>query len=826
MEKGIIVSGRTGVICVMLWAVVLPLRPLCAGVARDRYYETEGSCGPENGVHWRITGDTLRIWGEGTMEDDWGSAWDMRKPCIAAGVRHVVIEEGVTDVADRLMEDVGTVESVRLPKGLGRIGDGAFEDCGLKGELVLPEGLKQIGSNAFSDCDNIVSVWLPESVWNIGYDAFFGCRAMRRVEIGEGMKSIDLEKVLDGTGVTEIYVPASVEDIDFSEIKKRERRVEIVVAKGNRRYRERGGMVYDMRDSAVVDCDTMKCGKVVLPEWVRRVGDYAFYRCGRITEVEMPGVREIGDAAFSGCKGLKWVVMGDGVESIGRSAFSGCAAIEEMNVPRGVRHIGEYAFNGCENWRGEVVLPGDMDNIAYWGTKILPIVPMGAFGGCRSLRSVEMEEGIEEIDQEAFMGCESLREIVVPQSVERIGYDAFRGCSGVRRMVLPKGDVKMDGAAFVGMTGLEEMVTGDGMVWSGGALYDMRDSTLIMYTRGGEVRLPEWVRRIGNSAFEDNDRLTGIEIPEGVQRIGEKAFAGCDGLREVSIRGNMYIGSEVFARCKGIERVRLSGDITGGASVFERCESLREAEVDCEVVGDWMFDNCKALEKVRLSGRVKSIGYCAFRGCVSLTGVELPDGLLSIKESAFARSGLKGVVLPPCMMYVYNRAFAGCDSLVSIEMADGECGRKVDKMNDRVYLGPSANTIYRGRDYIEVEVYRGPVREYVTHDGVLYRRSGGKLAADVIPEGKTGMWELPAADSLAVSRELFKQAVRQFSRIRCTGGIVPETRTYRYSYPDGNPDRVSGCVLEVPQGTRKEFEREEIDGMVNWWSLFDEIEEM
>ena len=585
----------------MLSAAVLPLRPLCAGVARDRYYETEGSCGPEDGVHWRITGDTLRIWGEGTMEDDWGSAWDMQEPCIAAGVRHVVIEEGVTDVADRLMEDVGTVESVRLPKGLRRIGGGAFENCGLKGELVLPEGLEQIGNYAFSDCDNIVSVWLPGSVWNIGYNAFFGCRAMRRVEIGEGMKSIDLEDVLDGTGVTEIYVPASMEDIDFSEIKKRERRVEIVLARENRRYRERNGMVYDMRDSAVVDCDTMKCGKVVLPEWVRR---------------------------------------------------------------------------------------------------------------------------------------------------------------------------------------------------------------------------------IGNSAFEDNDRLTGIEIPEGVQRIGGKAFAGCDGLREVSIRGNMYIGSEVFARCKGIERVRLSGDITGGASVFERCESLREAEVDCEVVGDWMFDNCKALEKVRLSGRVKSIGYCAFRGCVSLTGVELPDGLLSIKESAFARSGLKGVVLPPCMMYVYNRAFAGCDSLVSIEMADGECGRKVDKMNDRVYLGPSANTIYRGRDYIEVEVYREPVREYVTHDGVLYRRNGGKLIADVIPEGKTGTWELPAADSVEVSTELFKQAVRQFSRIRCTGGIVPETRTYRYSYPDGNPDRVSGCVLEVPQGTRKEFEREEIDGMVNWWSLFDEIEEM
>ena len=822
MGKGIIVSWRTAVICVMLWAAVLPLRPLCAGVARDRYYETEGSCGPEDGVHWRITGDTLRIWGEGTMEDDWGSAWDMRKPCIAAEVRHVVIEEGVTDVADRLMEDVGTVESVRLPKGLGRIGGGAFEGCGLKGELVLPEGLEQIGNYAFSDCDNIVSVWLPGSVWNMGYDAFFGCRAMRRVEIGEGMKSIDLEDVLDGTGVTEIYVPASMEDIDFSEIKKRGRRVEIVLARGNRRYREMNGMVYDMRDSAVVDCDTMKCGKVVLPEWVRRVGDYAFYRCGRITEVEMPGVREIGVAAFSGCKGLKRVVMGDEVKMIGWSAFSGCAAIEEMNVPVGVEHIGPYSFFGCESWRGEVVLSMKCVPSAFEKR-----VPACAFVGCRLLRSVEIEECVEAIGHHAFAGCVSLKEIVLPESVKRIEYDAFSGCSGVRRMVLPKGDVKMDGAAFVGMTGLEEVETGDSMMWSGGALYDMRDSTLLVYTRGGDVRLPEWVRRIGNSAFEDNDGLTGIEIPDGVRGIGMKAFAGCDSLREVNIRGKMYIGDEAFAGCKGIERVSVSGEIIGCVSMFERCVRLREAEVDCENVNLWMFQNCGALEKVRLSGRVKSIGKEAFEECVSLMGIELPEGLLSIKDEAFAGcTGLRKVVLPPCMVYVYEGAFAGCTGLGSIETADGECTEEVDVVRNREHLGPKGVMSWRASDRLSIEENTELVWEYMTHDGVLYRRNGGKLMADVIPEGKTGTWELPAADSVEVSTELFKQAVRQFSRIRCTGSIVPETRTYRYSYPDGNPDRVSGCVLEVPQGTRKEFEREEIDGMVNWWSLFDEIEEM
>ena len=78
MGKGIIVSGRTGVICVMLWAAVLPMKPLCAaednagsGICVELYEDvvpddgivTEGYCGPtgrEKSVRWRIEGDTLR----------------------------------------------------------------------------------------------------------------------------------------------------------------------------------------------------------------------------------------------------------------------------------------------------------------------------------------------------------------------------------------------------------------------------------------------------------------------------------------------------------------------------------------------------------------------------------------------------------------------------------------------------------------------------------------------------------------------------------------------------------------------------------------------
>ena len=361
MGKGIIVSGRTAVICVMLSAAVLPMKPLCADGARDRNtyamsapwmacgeedeYETEGRCGGrgrEDSVGWRIEGDTLRIWGNGEMTENWNTLYKIRESIRCAKVRAVVIEEGIMTVPDKLLFNMETVESVRLPEGLRRIGDGTFEDCGLKGELVLPERLTEIGDYAFSRCKGVEGVqfpkslrrigeWafadcglkgklvLPENVQEIGEaafqscykikhvtvlcdgkgidrDAFSGCSGydidgygIESVVLGDGVKTVTLHEICV-SGLKELYVSASVED--FLGSGHLDHDTKVTIAEGNRRYRMEDGVLYDMRDSAVLKCDVAKRGKIVIPEWVRRVGDYAFDRCRRITEVEMPGVRE------------------------------------------------------------------------------------------------------------------------------------------------------------------------------------------------------------------------------------------------------------------------------------------------------------------------------------------------------------------------------------------------------------------------------------------------------------------------------------------------------------------------------------------------------
>ncbi len=59
-----------------------------------------------------------------------------------------------------------------------------------------------------------------------------------------------------------------------------------------------------------------------IPEYVTKIGDFAFEDCSSLTSIMMPdGVTSIGSSAFSGCSSLTSITIGNGVTSIGDHAF-------------------------------------------------------------------------------------------------------------------------------------------------------------------------------------------------------------------------------------------------------------------------------------------------------------------------------------------------------------------------------------------------------------------------------------------------------------------------------------------------------------------------
>ena len=122
-------------------------------------------------------------------------------------------------------------------------------------------------------------------------------------------------------------------------------------------------------------------------------------------------VRRIGDRAMEGC-GARRVILPDSVTRIGDYAFHQCRALEKMRLPPDLNEIGTGAFSG--SGVREISLPVGIRRI-----------PRMAFAQCESLEKAILPEGLKIIDERAFAGCPRLRSVQIPASVRQVAANAF-----------------------------------------------------------------------------------------------------------------------------------------------------------------------------------------------------------------------------------------------------------------------------------------------------------------------------------------------------------------------------------------------------------------
>ena len=90
--------------------------------------------------------------------------------------------------------------------------------------------------------------------------------------------------------------------------------------------------------------------KIVIPNRVTHIGDFAFWYCSSLISVTIPGsVTSIGGGAFGNCTNLTSVTIPDSVTSIGYDAFSDCSSLTSVTIDNNMMSIGDYAFRYCDN---------------------------------------------------------------------------------------------------------------------------------------------------------------------------------------------------------------------------------------------------------------------------------------------------------------------------------------------------------------------------------------------------------------------------------------------------------------------------------------------
>ena len=201
---------------------------------------------------------------------------------------------------------------------------------------------------------------------------------------------------------------------------------------------------------------------VRLDEGITNIQASAFAGCVNLTSVTLSkSLTDIGDEAFRDCGSLCWVTLPQQLVGIGEKAFAGCGKLTSIVIPGSVGRIGDRAFeptivlSGHKNSASEdyikdnggtfrqvdyhkfVSSSGQLDGMEWTlkdgamtvtgkGTLSLGSLDAYPWDALRAdIVTLELGEGITEVDAQAFALCRKLTTVTVPASLEKTAEGAF-----------------------------------------------------------------------------------------------------------------------------------------------------------------------------------------------------------------------------------------------------------------------------------------------------------------------------------------------------------------------------------------------------------------
>lgn len=628
-----------------------------------------------------------------------------------------------------------------------------------------------IGVEAFKNCAEISLVVLPDTITGIRENAFLECTSLTRVRYGGTINQwasikfdneyanplINASLFINGEEITEVNIDTATEIKDYALICPVFDNVTIgdsVLKIGESAFAGSGlnsvtigNNVTSIGDNAFYECLNLRdvtignnvtrigknafynnnCYNITFGEKVESIGEYAFYNC-RFINLTLPNsVTSIGKGAFS-YSNLKSIVIPNSLTNIEDNAFEYCSYLEEVTLEDGIERIGNNAFDVCEKLE-EITIPDSVTSIGD-----------SAFHYCTSLKVVEIGNNVENIGSYAFASCFKLTNINFPASVTSIGEWAFFDCKAITAIVLPQNLTDIAEYAFYECSNLSSVTIPDGIVSIGNGAFSkcwIKDITLpatavpishISYNSLESITVT--CGDIGENAFYSYEKITTLTIGERVTSIGNYSFANCQSLKEVNFNAtameDLSSNNTAFSYTGGRTEeitVNIGANVTKiPANLFysdsypedgiSRVSTLNFAENSvCESIGDEAFKYCVYLKNITIPDSVTSIGNQSFYDCeiqsatidtfaiphipkdklreVTITSGEsignnafsdsdflisvvILDGVTSIGERAFYDCfNLNSITISNSVISIGNEAFKNCPAMESIMISDG-----------------------------------------------------------------------------------------------------------------------------------------------------------
>ncbi len=580
-----------------------------------------------------------------------------------SSLEKIVIHSDVERIGAEAFSGCTSLRTVEFKGTYKEIGKSAFKNCSSLTSVTVPAGVEKLGDTVFDGCTKLQTVSVsPESkLTSLGVNLFNKCNALKKVEILGGASSDNYNVATSGgytmltnaNGTQIIMAPPAYPHAAAGNV------FNVPSQSGSTAITEISANSYAYNASLAQK-------EVVIPEGIEKIGAGAF-RDTQITKVVIPStVTEIEEYAFANCSKLQTVIFLCDLQEIPAYAFYNCTSLTNVQIPGSVETIGDYAFRATDI---RTVTIGE--NVRTIGTE--------AFRDCTSLAELNFapQSVLQVIGQAAFGGCTSLKTVEMPDTVTVLKNSAFVGCGSLMTVYVSAGLEVMEAYAFSACPTLTTFTMGDGAKMLGDyAFYTPANNNGFYYQKTlKNVTIPDSVEYIGQFAFAGNTVMEMIEI-NGVRTIADYAFHYATALQEVittdtleRIGANAFIGS-------GIEYIDLFNVEYFGDQCFLGTDIYVPNSGNLKLtnaisVGMGAFYNCKNIKKVTFAN-VLSIGDMAFgsENQSNITEVTLGNKLVSLGSTVFYNAPIGYIALPETLKEIGAPAFTGCASLQRIVVAE------------------------------------------------------------------------------------------------------------------------------------------------------------
>ena len=548
---------------------------------------------------------------------------------------------GLTAINQNAFEYCYYLTSIKLPNSLTTIGNYAFDDCYRLASITIPNSVETIGTWAFSSCRELISLEIPASVLSIGDAAFQYCNSLEQITVAQGNTIFDsrdnCNAIVESASNTLCFgcknsiIPNTVTiiknnaflNVDILSVNIPESLMTIgTKAFGSCRLLENitvaeGNQVLDSRDNcnAIIETATNKlvvgCKNTIIPNTVTIIGNYAYYNCSTLTNVDIPNsVTVIDNYAFEYCYNLTSVVLPNSLTTIGSYAFDDCRNISSLTIPSLVTTIGNCAFYYCyglTSITSQSVVPPTLEAswngqyyVFYQVDKSIPLyVPRGA--------------------AEAYAAAPGWNEFTNIQ--EDWDLPISFADANVKALCVANWDTNNDG--------------------------ELSYNEAAAVTDLGQV----FTENYAITTFNELQYFTGLTT------IGEKAFAWCHGLQSITIPTSVTnIGFEAFYDCRNMLSITIPASVTSiGSSALAGCDKMETMVVEA---GNTVYDS-----RNNCNGIIETATNKLIAGCKNTV---IPNTVTRISDAFSHCDGLTTIHIPASVIYISSSAFYACSALSEI----------------------------------------------------------------------------------------------------------------------------------------------------------------